>query len=755
MVDTEGKPVADASVIAEISTRAQAQSALTEEDGTFVLYGLASGDQIAVSAREDFASKEEMRSYTSEPLTVKEDGLHNLEIIVHKLSSISGKVVDPAGNSLEDVYIIAVPKGFLITPPSNMTIGYASSSSKKDGTFRIDRIFAGTWIVGIADTESQQEVVTLPGEETANVDFTFTGTPPEPIKTALTGSMVLSGLVSASDGKPLAGIHVTAHGEDDKLIFAGGDATTDKNGIFLIEGLPEGSYRLSAHDSDYYGAPPLEGIKTGTRNASIQLTRRERIEGRVVHATTNTPIGDFALGQMSDKVLKNSGLNWPIMRRLRALVKMQSMYDPVGKFLLQRGAAGDTYILVTAEGCAPEYVQVPEPRQDASPITVELKPEARVSGMVVSNDNKPIEGAQIYDSPIIASEQVEPFRMSPVAQSDANGSFTVAGLPDGPLTLSAYHANHGFASADVTLTAGETTPVTVTLSGGATLKGTVRCGGQPVAGQRVRVMEGNGITVTAPDGSYQILGLPPANVEVIAFLKTPTISFDGSEGSRMLRKVVALKDKSTIVVDFNFVPADAAIEGSISLDGQMPEQAGAHVKVVTPTGNEEFFRIAPLEEESDFQFDSLPSGQATFTAYAIRGETKRTSESMLTLEPGKTHSLNINFTGAGIVQGSVSGLMPGEQSVLYVYSNNQVSPEELSKMLTTLNSLKGNADASTIVSGDGSYHVEGLAPGDYTVVALAVDTMKSKEEQLDSLRHAIAPLTIAGQQTIELQIALK
>ena len=756
VLDTAGKPIAGVHVNAETIGSAGRQFASCDEGGAFTLLGFAPGDEVTLRAFKNIDGETKLRSLECGPFTVREDGLHSLEIVVHELGSISGKVVDPEGKPVNRAYVRAAPEKLQAASSSARSRMEAGESSKEDGTFRIAGLFPGTWQIGFIDTGTQQVVTISPGEEVRGLTLVFTGETPEPLPSP--GALAISGKVSTLDGRPVPDVSVLARGESDETLWSHGDARVDDNGFFTIEGLVAGPYSLVAYHPEYNTAEQA-GVAAGTRGVFFQLTKHAHIEGRVVQSETGEPIADFAVGRMSATEIERIQLETSLVQELLLLSKPQNMHDSGGAFVLDNTEAGDNYVVARAEGFAPAYVRVPAPApgQNPAPVTIELEPEARVEGLVVSDRNKPVEGAFIFEHPLHNSrDRAESIKKLAVARSDSNGAFTVGGLPGGTLTLSAYHSDYSIAAADVTLKSGEITPLTLTLPGGATLQGTVRHAGQPVTGQQVRIEGANESTKTLSDGTYRFQGLAAGEVKVSASLQLDDLVNTGPGKSRYLRKAAVLAVGSTTVVDFEFVPADAGLEATISINEQVPQIATLSLEIQTPSGDVELFRHDTLEGRGDFRFESLPSGQATLWATAICEENKRHAKYMLSLEAGKVLSFDIDFLGGCVIDGTISGQAAHEQCGLFLYSKDRVSPERLARILNTLNSVKGDADASTLITAGGTFHVEGLSPGNYTAVVFAIDPAAENEEaRIKTMRYAVAPVTLTGPTATTLHINLE
>jgi len=753
-VDAEGRPLGDVTVHAEGGENG-VQPARSSDDGTFEVVGLTEGDEIVLSAVKDFASEREMRSYRYAPVTVNKDGLHGIELVVQDLAHISGRVVDPSGAPVPRAYVQAEAEKLHLAPPPGRQTTEGSASAEEDGSFRIDGLFAGTYQVGFMETGTQQTVKVLPGEEASGLELVYTGERPEdPMRG---GTATIAGRVTDQDGNPVAHAIVSASGETDEARWSHAAELTDENGMYNVEGLIDAPHKVTVHHDEYSMVTRTEVMPNGGA-VNVQMARRGKIEGLVYSADTKQPIPDFSIGHGPAESFEHIKFESSLVLGLTRLIAAQNMHEPDGRFILKNVEPGDTYVVVRAEGFGPALARVSVlSDRKPSPLTIELLPEARIDGQVVDRYNQPVQNASIFhDLPNNSREYAESIKKLAIARSDAEGKFSVGELPAEKLTISAYHPDYQIASSEVTLVPGQTTPITLTLGSGGTLTGTVRLGGEPAGtGKRIVATRWEPEwrlekAAIAQDGTYEIAGLAPGEVQVSVDFGISDKILQSGAGSRRIAKDALIAEGQTTVVDFDFGAADASLEGGVSIKGLPTQFVIPYLSITTPVGNQETLSFPPLQTGSGtYRLEGLPAGQADLRVCATSesGE-KRTAHYSLTLEEGQAHLFDIDFTGGSTVEGNVSGLTAGEQCTLYLYSNRRVSPEELDKMLRTMNSLGGNADARTIVGADGSFRVQGLDAGDYTAVAFAAGAQSA------SLRHTVSTINLTEDRVTELHVDL-
>ncbi len=755
VLDADGIPVSKAYVSGLINSRAGYQSAQSRENGAFTLLGFVEGDEITVHASKTIDDATELKSYEYRGLIVQKDGLRGLEIVAHELTTISGRVVDAAGKPVAKVYVLAAPEQYLVAPPCDWQGAYRGAFSDSKGVFKIKDLFAGDWQVGFEETGVQQVVSTSPGEDVAGLTLVFTGEAPK--HAPHTRTLSITGRVTAPDGNPIADVTIRANKEGTHS--HSDSARTDAEGLFAIEGLSDGMYSLKATHPQY-NTFEREGVAAETRGIQIQLTRRTPIEGRVVQADTGEPVTAFTVGLVSARAFAIAGPRSTSMRDYLSQGILLHVLDPDGRFLLEDTEPGDTYVFVAAEGFGWKFVpvSVSAAAQEPVSVTVRLQPEARIEGRVVTDRNTPVEGAYIFDMAVRHSFRrgFEETKKGALTRSDSSGAFTIAEQPGGPITLSVYHPNHPVATVETVLLPGKITPLTIELSNAGEVQGTVLYDGKPVAGQSV-LLSGESKadrTQTSAEGTYSFSGVRPGQTRVWATLNGDRIG--PSSDSRNLIRTAIVEGGYTTTVDFNFLPAEAGLEGVVSLGGSPPERYSLKLAITTSTGDVETFANPREEGGGMYHFENVPPGAAKLQAAASRGDEKVTAWYDVQIEKGKTLSFDIDFSEGCVLEGGVTGKFVHEQCRLFMYSHDRFAPEKLERMLVDHTIGMDNTDICAGVADDGTFHVAGLSPGDYTAVVIAVDTSaKETETRQKTMRRAVAAVTLTEKAPTMLQMHLE
>lgn len=169
------------------------------------------------------------------PVTVPEDSetpITGIDVILAVLPSLSG-TVSVAGEPAGGVTVTATGPGGTIT-----------TVTAADGTYDVPGLADGDYTItaiapdGTVPVGSPTRSETIEGADVGSVDFAF----------ARTGTV--GGVVTDTDGAPIAGATVTVTGDGGSVVL-----TTDADGAYGLGGLPAGSYAITLTVPAGYTAP--------------------------------------------------------------------------------------------------------------------------------------------------------------------------------------------------------------------------------------------------------------------------------------------------------------------------------------------------------------------------------------------------------------------------------------------------------------------------------------------------------------------
>jgi Carboxypeptidase regulatory-like domain len=419
-------------------------------------------------------------------------------------------------------------------------------------------------------------------------------------------------VISAESGSPVRRAQVRISGGD----VTPRTALTDASGRYEFGDLPDGRFTLSASKPGYvnvqYGqtrpfesGKPIElADKQTLDRADIAIPRGSVIVGRIVDETGD-PIADALVTAMRQQ--------WIDGRRRLMNAGRTAQTNDLGQFRLYGLPPGDYYVSATvrnndnppldwlaggaiaapvrasspASGYAPTYYPGTPSVADAQRVTVGIGQEAqgtdfalipvrlaRITGIVLSSEGRPVEGAMVSAVPRSGFEMVQMFGGG--ARTTREGSFTLSNVAPGDYTLQVRSLNivtsgngdnmfvatrfqsgsdSEGAALPVTVSGEDLSNVVITTSKGATASGKVTFeGGRPPSATNVRV------TSMADEGETPLLD---ARGGLGASLKPDgTFELKGLTGSRRLFRVAGLPDGWTLKsVEANGIDvADTGVE---------------------------------------------------------------------------------------------------------------------------------------------------------------------------------------------------
>ncbi len=407
-----------------------------------------------------------------------------------------------------------------------------------------------------------------------------------------------------------------------------GVATTDAEGRFRIEDLPDGNVELRVRASGY--VRQKQRVDVGSTDVAIDMHKGALLEGVVVSG--GQPIAGASVRTKTATLTT----------------------DGTGGFRLDGARTPRESLLVSAPGFVTAGVSVPltlnadgqasSGQSTNELVTVELERAAIIRGVVLSNDGAPLAGATVRVTkgssgfnPMAFMElaqrnNVKPPRVS--VETDANGMFEIDGIPGGTVKLAAEMAGFLTEVTDsLTVTAGESTVgVELRLTRESTVTGRViGPDGAPVANATVKVAldkpKGMGAMIagmfggswargtTADDGTYTVGGLRSGERKV----RVETKLYLHAEATAVV------PDEASVAQDFTLRPGYTVLGRVLSPTGDPVGGARVGVKWATAksTGNPMAAMMGGMsgpdarvtaDDEGRFEFTGLQDGPYDLTA---------------------------------------------------------------------------------------------------------------------------------------------
>ena len=197
----------------------------------------------------------------------------------------------------------------------------------------------------------------------------------------------------------------------------------------------------------------------------------------------------------------------------------------------------------------------------------------------------------------------------------------------------------------------------------------------------------------------------------------------------------------------------AIIEGSVTAGGGPANRLSVTIHVERGAEEQPVERTA-FAGESGFRFEGVPIGRAELEFECVdKGGTRRYRRETVQVTGARLYRVNVDFGPAAAVAGVVLGLREGEAVGVLAFLGDYDVPAEVSDDLYDYAEV---ADAECVVRADGSYRIDGLEPGLYTVVALADDRFRAGHREDDpEMWYVVERVTLQEGRETTLNLSLE
>ncbi len=386
-----------------------------------------------------------------------------VDISLGRSAVISGKLTTPSGAPIPGVTITAIS-----TSSGTHYTGFATTGA--DGTYKIESgLGTGTYMVTAYSGTSFDQVPNIAatvGQETTNVNLTLT------VTVQPTGA--ITGLITDTDNKPIAGATISA---------GSGYDTSDSNGAYSISsGLPTGSYTVTATAPGYQsqnktGVSVTAGSTTSGVNfklLKIPASSSGRISGTVTgednpltskQSSGITCVPGKSSINVGDTLAVSGGITPPVAGATVSVEYKMGSTDVTRTVTTGTdGKYGDSYSPTVAGSWTVEASWAGNTQYSGASSTTQTftvsQPTVTTGGIkvtVVDNSGKPIMGASVSSTSTPSGQAA----LSGVSGSD--GSITFTGVAAGSYTLQASMSGYVTNSGTVSVTAGSTASLSITL----------------------------------------------------------------------------------------------------------------------------------------------------------------------------------------------------------------------------------------------------------------------------------------------------
>jgi uncharacterized GH25 family protein len=414
------------------------QTASTGPDGRYSFEKVTPGDYMVIRAPTGGGPL--MLFGGMKQVTVREGETTTFDLDESSKINLTGRVLkagQPVGNAM---------LFFISSDPAATTKDLRQSRTDADGRYQIGLDTAGAYAVRVSAGSAffgggSAINVQVPDQPSPVVDITM--------KTA-----GISGHVTNSEGKPVAGaiVTVTAAGAT-----AGGDGhrrgmqdESEPDGTFLVDGLDVGTYGITVAASGYRNVtPPPVTIANDSDVPSIdvRLDVGRTVRGRVLDSNGNAIAGAMVTAAASGSAPS-------------AAVAASS--DVNGTFLVTAPADGPIDVIAVAAGFPPARATGVQP-QDGEDIVLHAPRPGRVRVSVHDSQGNAVQGANVFCHAVPDDAMGGyPLGFNPPSPTGSDGTTTVSALGPGSYEVSARLGTKR-ASTSATLAEGSEVVASITL----------------------------------------------------------------------------------------------------------------------------------------------------------------------------------------------------------------------------------------------------------------------------------------------------
>lgn len=642
---------------------------------------------------------------------------------------LSGTVKDPEGNpipgaelTLSQSRVVRSARGGAMM---QVSLGGAPDSpaakSGADGRFELKGIPAGDWAF----------TAKAPGRATEVVDplKLVRDARPDPIDVVLSPGAAIAGFVLRKTGGGAEGYIILprASGKPPTGGFGTGMMPTGPDGAFFLDGLKAGeSYDLQLFGVASMGGPgPVKkGIAAPAANVEWIVEGAGRIEGFAVDGRTGQPLTSFEVSCQADRPGFGGGSVIRMGRRaggrgFGGAGEAVPVEAPDGRFALEDVPAGKWQVVVTAKGYQVGRAGgvVVEEATTTDGVEIRVAPGSTLKGRVTdARSGRGVPEATVGVTGEAGGQAIAGSGDGGGLVTDVDGRFEAEGLAPGRIRVSVDHPDYTDWRESVELKEGGSS-VEVALSRGSSLGGVVLSETrQPMPGAEVALQGANApgrgfgggeSATTDASGRFRFDHLVPGRFTLLA-------SVPGQTTESVEAVVVAGESKDDVSL---VLAGGTTIRGVVS---GLPESQRTGVSV-SAIGPREYWASVRTGADGRFELADAPPGTISLRATAgdfISDATRSAAGSVTIVEGQREAEAEIVFEGTGALSGRVTrGGQPVAEARVFVGGGRGAS------------SGSGRTDES------GSYRIEGIAPGDYTVNVQAAQGMGgravSKELRID------------------------
>ncbi|GMV93297.1 MAG: hypothetical protein AMXMBFR82_30750 [Candidatus Hydrogenedentota bacterium] len=664
----------------------------------------------------------------------------DLDVTLAPAVSVSGVVVDEdADEPLPGLRVILVREDCWLETHEAVT--------GDDGAYTFPSLTAATYTVYPVDGQrfvspEQATIVVKQSRSDYMIEMHRGAVISGRINDARTGEPILGVVAAAGLVEPDEDSHPRTHMRSDP---------TGSDGIYTIEGLPDGEYRVG-----FSGHSALPPVTDAVRDAlPIVKARAGRVYADTDYAAERLyPVSGVVRDPDGNPLGGVSVVDYDLdhpERYRNMYTPNATLTDANGRFIRWIPEATGKLVLRAISGTWASRDVGPMPVGAGGLENIELTafPAGRIFGSVTGPDGTPIPSAEIACEALNSTSAFGPGSI----WTDQGGRFSLVGLPPDDYTFT-----YRETSRRVDLEPGKSEVVDIQLvpDGSKAVVGAALVAGVPTEGVSISFSDENGgrpvATISDDEGRFRVTGVPGGAMQYTADWRK---SDRGVEIYRHLTGPISASARGETAFDIVFANGTSAIEGVVTENGSPKPRVPFLTSVQWNDSTFELVRVT-TNDDGYYRIDGLPAGDHELILNLKPGMPNDEPHShrhfyMVQTVDGQTTRHDITFD-MGSLAVTYAGIGAGEEGRIVVIPG-EFDAEELTleKALAMIEHALFDAE----VTEDGATVIDEIPAGPATVLfAVYSASAESNEEPFASTRYTFTLVDVVPDQEAALSFSL-